>query len=187
MKQILIAVKATIVLTLLTGLAYPLLVTGLSQVLFRNRANGSLIVAGGKNIGSEIIGQHFTKPEYFHGRPDGFDGLSSGGSNFGPTNQKLIDRVGRREEVSRGESHVHRPDPGGYSHVFGQRIGPGHQPRSGGRSGGPGRRRARRNRGNDSAASGLGQHRRAAVRHLGRAARQRLAVEPGVGWSDRMQ
>jgi len=104
MKQLLIAVKATIVLTLLTGFAYPLLVTGLSQILFHDRANGSLIVAGGKTAGSEFIGQHFTKPEYFHGRPDGYDGLSSGGSNFGPTNQKLIDRVGDDAKKFRAEN-----------------------------------------------------------------------------------
>jgi potassium-transporting ATPase KdpC subunit len=93
MKQLLIAVKATIVLTVLTGVLYPLLVTGLAKVFFPHQAAGSLIEANGKTIGSELIGQKFTRPEYFHGRPDGYDGLSSGGSNFGPTNQKLIDRV----------------------------------------------------------------------------------------------
>lgn len=93
MKQLLIAVKATIVLTVLTGVLYPLLVTGLAKVFFPRQAEGSLIEANGKPIGSELIGQKFTRPEYFHGRPDGYDGLSSGGSNLGPTNQKLIDRV----------------------------------------------------------------------------------------------
>jgi K+-transporting ATPase ATPase C chain len=93
MKQLLIAVKATIVLTVLTGVLYPLLVTGLAKVFFPRQAAGSLIEAHGKTIGSELIGQKFTRPEYFHGRPDGYDGLSSGGSNYGPTNQKLIDRV----------------------------------------------------------------------------------------------
>ncbi len=98
MKQLLIAFKATIVLTLLTGLLYPLLVSGLAKLLFPRQAEGSLILSNGKVIGSEFIGQRFTRPEYFHGRPsaagsDGYDGLSSGGSNYGPTNQKLIDRV----------------------------------------------------------------------------------------------
>jgi K+-transporting ATPase ATPase C chain len=93
MKQLLIAVKATIVLTILTGVLYPLLVTGLAKVLFPRQAAGSLIDVNGKTVGSELIGQKFTKPEYFHGRPDGYDGLASGGSNLGPTNQKLIDRV----------------------------------------------------------------------------------------------
>jgi potassium-transporting ATPase KdpC subunit len=93
MKQLLIALKATIVLTILTGVLYPLLVTGLSKVLFPRQAAGSLIDVNGKTVGSELIGQKFTRPEYFHGRPDAYDGLSSGGSNLGPTNQKLIDRV----------------------------------------------------------------------------------------------
>ena len=98
MKQLLIAVKATLLLTVLTGLAYPLLVTGLAKALFRTEANGSLIQVGGRTVGSELIGQRFTRPEYFQGRPsaagnDGYDGLSSGGSNLGPTNQKLADRV----------------------------------------------------------------------------------------------
>jgi len=97
MKQLMIAIKATILLTVVTGLLYPLAVTGLAQILFPRQANGSLKVVNGKTLGSELIGQSFTRPEYFHGRPsaagNGYDGLSSGGSNYGPTNQKLADRV----------------------------------------------------------------------------------------------
>jgi len=97
MKQLWIALKITIVLTILTGLAYPLIVTGLANVLFHNQASGSLIQVDGRTVGSELIGQKFTRPEYFHGRPsaagDGYDGLASGGSNLGPTNQKLAERV----------------------------------------------------------------------------------------------
>ena len=98
MKQLIIAIKVTLVFTLLTGIVYPLLVTGLSKVLFHHQAEGSLIPLNDKIVGSELIGQKFTRPEYFHGRPssagnDGYDGLSSSGSNLGPTNQHLIERV----------------------------------------------------------------------------------------------
>ena len=88
MKQLWIAVRATVVLTILTGVLYPLLVTGLAKVMFPHQANGSLI-----GVGSELIGQKFTRAEYFHGRVDGYDGLASGGSNLGPTNQQLATRV----------------------------------------------------------------------------------------------
>ena len=109
MKQFLIALKATLVLTVLTGVMYPLLVTGLAKALFRDKADGSLIQAHGRTVGSELIGQRFTKPEYFHGRPsaagnDGYDGLSSGGSNLGPTSQKLADRVTADVKAFRAEN-----------------------------------------------------------------------------------
>jgi len=98
MKQFLIALKATLVLTVLTGVMYPLLVTGLAKTLFPSKSGGSMIQVGGRTVGSELIGQRFTKPGYFHGRPsaagnDGYDGMASGGSNLGPTSQKLADRV----------------------------------------------------------------------------------------------
>jgi K+-transporting ATPase ATPase C chain len=95
LKELRPAILITFVLTILTGILYPLAVTGLAQTLFRKQANGSLIERDGKVIGSEIIGQGFTKPEYFHPRPsqNSYDAANSGGSNLGPTNPALADRL----------------------------------------------------------------------------------------------
>ena len=98
MKQNLkIAILFTIVTTVLLGIVYPLVVTGLSQLLFRDKANGQLVSRNGEVVGSRIIGQTFAAPGYLHSRPsaagNGYDAANSGGTNFGPTNQKLIDRV----------------------------------------------------------------------------------------------
>ena len=96
-KNLLIAVWFTLVTTVLFGLIYPLVVAGLSQLLFPERANGQIIEHNGKLVGSRIIGQAFTGPGYFHSRPslagNGYDPTSSSGSNLGPTNKSLIDRV----------------------------------------------------------------------------------------------
>jgi K+-transporting ATPase ATPase C chain len=85
-------------MTVLTGIIYPGVVTALCQILFPYPANGSLLVVNGETKGSVLLGQNFSKPEYFHPRPsaagnDGYDPTASGGSNLGPTNQKLVDRV----------------------------------------------------------------------------------------------
>lgn len=107
-KNLLIAVWFTIVTTILFGLIYPLAVTGLSQVIFRDRANGQLIEKDGKLIGSHIIGQAFTGPGYFHSRPSaagsGYDAASSSGSNLGPTNKTLVDRVSGDVQRLRAEN-----------------------------------------------------------------------------------
>ena len=96
-KNFLISIWFTLVTTVLFGLIYPLAVTGISQVLFSNRANGQLIEKDGRIIGSHIIGQAFTGPGYFHSRPSaagpGYDATSSGGSDLGPTNKALVARV----------------------------------------------------------------------------------------------
>lgn len=95
LKQLLPAVRATLGLAVLTGILFPLAVTGIAQVAFSYQANGSLIRGvDGKVVGSELIGQPFSKPEYFHARPSaagsGYDGSLSSGTNLGPTSSKLI-------------------------------------------------------------------------------------------------
>jgi K+-transporting ATPase ATPase C chain len=96
-KNFVIAIRMTIATTILLGIVYPLLVTALAQVMFPNKANGQLIEKEGKIVGSRIIGQGFRGPGYFHSRLSaagtGYDAANSAGSNLGPTNQRLIDRV----------------------------------------------------------------------------------------------
>lgn len=96
-KDLQIAIRFTLVTTVLFGIAYPLVVTGLSQWLFPRQSNGSLITRDGKIIGSRLIGQTFSSDRYFHVRPssagDGYDAANSSGSNLAPTNHALIERV----------------------------------------------------------------------------------------------
>src|SRR5215813_4768139 len=91
------AVLMTVVTTVLLGVVYPLVVTGLAQVIFPDQANGQLITRDGAVVGSRLIGQAFSSPKYFHSRPSaagsGYDAASSGGTNLGPTSKKLIDAV----------------------------------------------------------------------------------------------
>jgi K+-transporting ATPase ATPase C chain len=96
--QLLIALRMTVATLVLTGLAYPLALTGLARVLFPREAEGSLTRLDGRVVGSDLIGQSFKEPKYFQGRPsaagtDGYDAANSAGSNLGPTSQKLRDRV----------------------------------------------------------------------------------------------
>jgi len=112
-KNLLISVWMTIATTVLLGIVYPLVVTGLAQVFFRDKANGQLIAQNGKVIGSRIIGQAFTGPAYFHSRPsgagNGYDAANSSASNLGPTNKNLIDRV--KASVATEDGGVARPVP----------------------------------------------------------------------------
>jgi len=100
-KNFSISILMTVATTVLLGVVYPLLVTGLAQLIFPHKANGQLIRKNGVPVGSTIIGQGFSRPGYFHSRPSaagtGYDASNSAGSNLGPTNQKLIDRV--KEDV----------------------------------------------------------------------------------------
>ncbi|HEY1744089.1 MAG TPA: potassium-transporting ATPase subunit KdpC [Granulicella sp.] len=96
-RNIITAILYTLVTTIIFGVAYPLLVTGAAQLLFKDKANGQLITQNGTVVGSHLIGQSFSAPTYFHSRPSaagsGYDAANSGASNYAPTNQKLIDRV----------------------------------------------------------------------------------------------
>lgn len=96
-KNLLTAFLMTIATTILLGLIYPLVITGLAQVLFKDKANGQILHRNGEAVGSRIIAQPFTTPRYFHPRPsaagNGYDAANSGGTNYASTNQKLIDRV----------------------------------------------------------------------------------------------
>jgi len=108
-RQFAPALRIALTFTVLTGFLYPGLVTGVCQLLFPRQANGSLVVVNGQVVGSTLIGQNFVKLEYFHPRPsaagnDGYDGVASGGSNYGPTNQKLVDRVKVSVEQFRKEN-----------------------------------------------------------------------------------
>jgi K+-transporting ATPase ATPase C chain len=96
-KNLITACLMTVATTILLGVLYPLLITVLAQLLFKDKANGQIRYRDGVAIGSRIIGQPFTSPKYFHSRPsaagNGYDAANSGGTNLAPTNQKLIDRV----------------------------------------------------------------------------------------------
>jgi K+-transporting ATPase ATPase C chain len=95
------ALRATVVLAILTGLLYPLAMTGIGQVAFHDKAEGSFIVVDGKRVGSALIGQQWKGPQWFYGRPSAiaYDASTSGGSNLGPTSQKLADQIRQRAQA----------------------------------------------------------------------------------------
>ena len=107
-KNLIIAVLMTITTTILLGIVYPLVVTVIAQAIFPKQANGQLIQKDGKTVGSRIIGQGFSGAKYFHSRPsaagNGYDAANSNGSQLGPTNQKLIDRVKSDVAAARADS-----------------------------------------------------------------------------------
>ncbi len=112
-EQLWIALKMTLVMTVLTGLIYPLAVTGVAQVFFPKAANGSRLRRGGEWVGSRLIGQSWKGPEWFHGRPSAhnYNGLASGGSNYGPSNQQWVAAVTRRAGRWRRVTGQTRPVP----------------------------------------------------------------------------
>jgi K+-transporting ATPase ATPase C chain len=107
-RNLLIAVLMTVVTTVLLGVVYPLVITGVAQVIFPDKANGQLIERDGHLVGSRIIGQTFSSPGYFHSRPSaagtGYDAANSGGTNLGPTNKKLIESVKAAVEATQQEN-----------------------------------------------------------------------------------
>jgi K+-transporting ATPase ATPase C chain len=116
-RQLVPSILAVVVFTVITGLVYPLVVTGVSQVAFRSKANGSLVKADGVVVGSKLLGQSFTEAKYFHPRPsvagDGYDGLASAASNLGPTNSDFLTTVQHRIDDYRAENGLaaDRPVP----------------------------------------------------------------------------
>jgi potassium-transporting ATPase KdpC subunit len=113
-RNLMTAVLMTLVTTILLGIIYPLVVTGIAQGLFHDKANGQLIERSGQVIGSRIIAQPFTGARYFHPRPsaagNGYDAANSGGTNLGPTNQKLIARV-TDDAAKLAAENPHQPVP----------------------------------------------------------------------------
>lgn len=108
-RELWTAFRVALVLTVLTGLIYPAAVTGIAETLFPGQAHGSLVTASGRTVGSALIGQDFTRPEYFHPRPSaagpaGYDATASSGSNLGPTSRQLVDRVGAAVAAYRREN-----------------------------------------------------------------------------------
>src|SRR6516165_5995484 len=135
-KQIAPAFRVTLLFTVLTGLIYPGVVTALCQLVFPDKADGSPVEINGQVVGSSLIGQNFTKPEYFQPRPssagnDGYDASASTGSNYGPTNQKLIDRVKASVDKFRKENpHYRGPLPADLVTASGSGLDPHISPAS---------------------------------------------------------
>lgn len=114
-KEISKAIRLLFLMVLMLGLVYPLGMVGLGQLFFAEQANGSIILKDGQAIGSELIGQGFTRAGYFHGRPSlagdqGYDGAASSASNLGPTSQKLIAMIGERAQQIRQENKLGEQD-----------------------------------------------------------------------------
>jgi len=110
-RQIVNSFRMLLVLTVITGLVYPLTMVGVAKTIFPSQAKGSLIESQGQVVGSKLIGQNFTQPGYFHGRPssagkDGYDAAGSSGSNLGPTNKKLMDTVADNVNKARQENSL---------------------------------------------------------------------------------
>jgi len=132
-KQLGLAFRVMLLLTLATGIAYPLLVTGLSQLFFPAQANGSLVYLHGKIAGSRFIGQEFEESDYFHSRPSaaGYNPMASGGTNLGPTSQALMDRMQKAvAEFHANNPRFHGPIPADLLTASGSGLDPDISPAS---------------------------------------------------------
>jgi potassium-transporting ATPase KdpC subunit len=115
MRELIRTILIFATMTVLLGIVYPFAMTGISRLLFPQKANGSLIMSNNRVVGSSLIGQNFSDPKYFHGRPSAlerpYDAGSSGGTNFGPSNAKFIEEVGKRIEKVRKENFISPETP----------------------------------------------------------------------------
>jgi len=183
------AISMLVLMTIVTGIAYPLAITGIAQLIFPHQANGSLVRKGDAIVGSSLIGQYFSRPEYFHPRPSaanapgvavpapGYDPMNSGGSNLAPSSQKLVDPG----QPARQSGH---PGPGRPGHGLGQRSRPRHL--AGGRSvPNSARRQGARHRRRPGTRHGKAMHKGADLRRVRRTARQCIEIEYVIGFVHR--
>ena len=194
MKHIRPAIVMIAAMTLITGIIYPLLMTGIAQAVFPYQANGSLIEKDGKMIGSVLIGQNFASEKYFHGRPSAttdtdpsdatktvpapYNAANSGGSNLGPTSKALVDRV--KEDAGKlAAENPNTPIPADLVTTSASGLDPDITP-AGALPGAARRQGARAARGQGKAAR-RGPRHRPAARHHRRAACQRAEAEPRLG------
>ena len=175
------AVSLFVLLTAVTGIVYPLAVTGVAKVAFPDAADGSLIVKDGKAVGSRLIGQNFTDPKYFWGRPSAtgpmpYNASASSGSNQGPLNPALVDAVkGRIEALKAADPDNKLPIPADLVNASASGLDPAHQPGSSGLSGGS--RCRQRHLPADRQGAGQPAHRRPPMGRLRRTAGQCAATQ----------